>query len=148
MVVTKHLSIKTNGNTQILDITGQVQETVKDSGLQSGIAALFAVGSTAGLTTLEYEPGLVQTDIKAAFERIAPRNDIYAHENTWNDDNGHSHVRAALLGPSLTVPFTDGRLTLGTWQQIVLIDFDTRPRNRTVLCQILGEYNSKNPLKM
>ncbi|MEJ5259639.1 MAG: secondary thiamine-phosphate synthase enzyme YjbQ [Anaerohalosphaeraceae bacterium] len=143
MVITKHLSIKTNGNTQILDTTDQVQQAVNDSGLLSGIAVLFAVGSTAGLTTLEYEPGLVQTDIKAAFERIAPKNDIYAHEDTWNDDNGHSHVRAALLGPSLTVPFTDGRLTLGTWQQLVLIDFDTRPRNRTIVCQILGENDSK-----
>jgi secondary thiamine-phosphate synthase enzyme len=139
MVITKHLSIKTNGNTQILDITGLVQDAVQESGLQSGIAVLFAIGSTAGLTTLEYEPGLVQNDLKAAFERIAPKQEFYAHENTWNDDNGHSHVRAALLGPSLTVPFVDKHLTLGTWQQIVFIDFDTRPRNRTVLCQILGE---------
>lgn len=143
MVITKQLSINTKGNTQILDITGPVQEAVKDSGLISGIAVLFSVGSTAGLTTLEYEPGLVQNDMKAAFERIAPKNEIYAHENTWNDDNGHSHVRAALVGPSLTIPFVDGRLTLGTWQQIVLIDFDTRPRNRTVFCQIVGEKNEK-----
>jgi secondary thiamine-phosphate synthase enzyme len=100
---------------------------------------LFHIGSTAGLTTTEYEPGLADHDLKAAFERIAPEAGSYEHENTWQDDNGHSHVRASLLGPSLAVPFTDGRPTLGTWQQIVLIDFDTRPRTRTVVCQIMGE---------
>lgn len=139
MVFTKHLSVKTKGHTDILDITDRVQDVITESGLLSGIAALFNIGSTAGLTTLEYEPGLVQYDMKALFERIAPENAPYEHEKTWNDDNGHSHLRASLLGPSLTVPFVDGRLTLGTWQQIVLADFDTRPRTRTIVCQILGE---------
>lgn len=146
MVFTKHLSVKTRGNTEILDITDKVQAAITESGLLSGIAALFNVGSTAGLTTLEYEPGLVQYDIKALFERIAPENAPYEHEKTWNDDNGHSHLRASLLGPSLTVPFVDGRLTLGTWQQIVLIDFDTRARTRTIVCQILGEKQKDKPL--
>ncbi|MBP8912884.1 MAG: secondary thiamine-phosphate synthase enzyme YjbQ, partial [Phycisphaerae bacterium] len=99
----------------------------------------FVVGSTAGLTTTEYEPGLANHDLNAAFERIAPQDGFYEHENTWHDDNGHSHVRASLLGPSLSVPFVDGRLTLGTWQQIILIDFDTRNRTRTVVRQIMGE---------
>jgi secondary thiamine-phosphate synthase enzyme len=103
------------------------------------MATFFVVGSTAAITTTEYEPGLVNHDIKAAFEKIAPANGRYEHEETWHDDNGHSHVRASLLGPSLTVPIVDGKLTLGTWQQIVLIDFDTRPRNRQVICQIIGE---------
>jgi secondary thiamine-phosphate synthase enzyme len=97
------------------------------------------VGSTGALTTTEHEPGLANHDLKAAFERIAPEDGQYEHEQTWNDDNGHSHVRASLLGPSLSVPFVDGRLTLGTWQQIILVDFDTRGRNRTIICQIMGE---------
>lgn len=139
MVFTKQLSVKTQGNTQIVDITSKIQAAVAESGLADGIAALFNVGSTAGLTTIEYEPGLVNHDMAAAFEKIAPQNARYEHEETWHDDNGHAHVRASLLGPSLTVPITDGRLTLGTWQQIVLIDFDTRPRTRTVICKIIGE---------
>jgi secondary thiamine-phosphate synthase enzyme len=103
------------------------------------VATLFNVGSTAGITTTEYEPGLANTDIAAAFERIAPEGGLYEHEKTWHDDNGHSHVRATLLGPSLSVPFTEGRLVLGTWQQIILVDFDTRARQRTVVCQLIGE---------
>jgi secondary thiamine-phosphate synthase enzyme len=116
-----------------------VGEAVAGSGLAAGVVTLFHMGSTGGLTTTEYEPGLVNYDLKAAFERIAPEDASYEHEKTWDDDNGHSHVRASLLGPSLSVPFVDGRLTLGTWQQIVLVDFDTRARNRTVVCQIMGE---------
>lgn len=139
MVFTKQLSIRTRGNTHILDITADLQAAVGQSGLANGTATVFNVGSTAGLTTIEYEPGLVNHDMASAFEKIAPQNGSYEHEKTWNDDNGHAHVRASLLGPSLTVPFVDGRLTLGTWQQVVLIDFDTRPRNRTVVCQLLGE---------
>ena len=104
-----------------------------------GTVTLFNVGSTAGLTTIEYEPGLVNHDIDAAFEKIAPANGLYQHEETWHDDNGHAHVRASLLGPSLTVPFADSDLTLGTWQQIVLIDFDTRPRTRKIACSFNGE---------
>jgi secondary thiamine-phosphate synthase enzyme len=112
---------------------------VAGSGLTAGVVTVFNVGSTAGVTTTEYEPGLVNHDLKAAFERIAPEAGQYEHENTWQDDNGHSHVRASLLGPSLAVPFVEGRLTLGTWQQIILVDFDTRARSRTIICQIIGE---------
>ncbi|MFA5239203.1 MAG: secondary thiamine-phosphate synthase enzyme YjbQ [Phycisphaerae bacterium] len=139
MVKTKEIKVKTRGNCDIINITEEAAEAVAQSGILSGIATLFNVGSTAGITTIEYEPGLVNNDIAAAFEKIAPQTGRYEHEETWHDDNGHSHVRAALLGPSLNVPVVDGRLTLGTWQQIVLIDFDTRPRTRTVVCQITGE---------
>ncbi len=107
--------------------------------MKNGIAVAFVIGSTAGLTTTEAEPGLLTHDLKAFFERIAPEDEHYQHEATWGDDNGHAHVRASALGPSLTVPVVEGRLTLGTWQQIVLIDFDTRGRRREVVVQILGE---------
>ena len=100
---------------------------------------LFNIGSTASITTIEYEPGLVNYDINEALEKVAPQNGHYEHEKTWHDDNGHAHVRASLLGPSLVVPFVDGQLTLGTWQQIVLIDFDTRSRTRKIICQLIGE---------
>jgi secondary thiamine-phosphate synthase enzyme len=139
MVVTKKIQVSTNGNNEVLDITPQASNAVAESGVPAGMATLFVVGSTAAITTTEYEPGLVNHDIKAAFEKIAPANGRYEHEETWHDDNGHSHVRASLLGPSLTVPIVDGKLTLGTWQQIILIDFDTHPRNRQVICQIIGE---------
>jgi len=139
MVKTEQLEIRTRGNTHVIDITEEVSRVVSASGLKDGVATLFNVGSTAGLTTTEFEPGLVNHDIAAAFERIAPEAGRYEHEETWHDDNGHSHVRASLLGPSLSVPFVGGRLTLGTWQQIILVDFDTRSRTRTVVCQIMGE---------
>jgi secondary thiamine-phosphate synthase enzyme len=139
MVKTEQLQVRTHGNNQVINITDQVAALVAQCGLRAGVATLFNVGSTAGLTTTEYEPGLANHDLKAAFERIAPEDGYYEHENTWHDDNGHSHVRASLLGPSLSVPFVDGRLTLGTWQQIILVDFDTRARTRTVVCQIVGE---------
>jgi len=139
MVKTEQIQVRTHGNGHVIDITDPVATAVAGSGLTAGVVTLFHVGSTAGLTTTEYEPGLVNHDLKAAFERIAPEDGHYEHENTWHDDNGHSHVRASLLGPSLSVPFVEGRLTLGTWQQIILIDFDTRTRTRTVVCQIIGE---------
>lgn len=139
MVKTEKIQLSTKGNSDIHNITGQVQRILAGSGLSEGTVTLFNVGSTAGITTTEYEPGLAKHDIKAAFERIAPENARYEHEKTWHDDNGHSHVRAALLGPSLSVPVVDGQLALGTWQQIILVDFDTRPRNRTIICQIIGE---------
>jgi secondary thiamine-phosphate synthase enzyme len=139
MVRTEQIQVRTRGNCQVVDITADVRRAVEGCGLRAGVVTLFHVGSTAGITTTEYEPGLADHDLKAAFERLAPEAGHYEHENTWQDDNGHSHVRASLLGPSLAVPFTDGRLTLGTWQQIILIDFDTRPRTRTVVCQIMGE---------
>ncbi len=139
MVKTKKITLKTRGDCDIVDITAQVSDAVKESSLSNGTVTIFNIGSTAAITTIEYEPGLVDHDINAAFEKFAPQNGTYEHEKTWHDDNGHAHVRASMLGPSLTVPFIDRRLTLGTWQQIVLIDFDTRSRNRTVVCQIIGE---------
>jgi len=139
MVKTETLKIQTHGNCHIVDITGEVQSAVASSEMSDGTVTMFNVGSTAGVTTIEYEPGLVEYDIDAAFEKIAPKDGRYEHEDTWHDDNGHAHVRATMLGPSLTVPFCDGHLTLGTWQQIVLVDFDTRSRTRKVICQIMGE---------
>jgi secondary thiamine-phosphate synthase enzyme len=137
MVKTQKIKIKTKGNCDVVDITNHVSEVVSNSEINDGIVTLFNVGSTAGITTTEYEPGLVNYDIAAAFEKIAPENARYEHEETWHDDNGHAHVRASLLGPSLSVPIVDGRLTLGAWQQIILVDFDTRPRTRTVVIQIV-----------
>jgi secondary thiamine-phosphate synthase enzyme len=139
MILTEQLQVQTRGNNHVVDITDPVAAVVGGCGLRAGVATLFVVGSTAGLTTTEYEPGLAEHDLKAAFERIAPADGHYEHEHTWHDNNGHSHVRASLLGPSLNVPFVDGRLTLGTWQQIILVDFDTRARTRTVVCQVIGE---------
>jgi secondary thiamine-phosphate synthase enzyme len=133
------MQVRTKGNCDIIDITPQVVALVAESGIRAGTVTLFNVGSTASITTTEYEPGLVNHDIKAAFEKIAPQDGQYKHEETWNDDNGHAHVRATLLGPSLVVPVVEGKLTLGTWQQIILVDFDTRPRTRQVVCQIMGE---------
>ena len=136
-LVTDAVAVSTRGDSQMLDLTPGVQDLVTRHRFREGQALVFVPGSTAGLTTVEFEPGL-QRDLPAAFERIAPRGVGYAHEATWHDDNGHSHVRASLLGPSLTVPFRHGRLLLGTWQQIVLIDFDTRPRQREVVVQLSG----------
>jgi secondary thiamine-phosphate synthase enzyme len=121
-----------------MDLTTEVAKAVADSEIVSGIATVFVTGSTAGITTIEFEPGLVH-DISTAFERLFPRDLHYRHHERWGDDNGHSHVRASMLGPSLTVPFRDGRLTLGTWQQIILVDFDTSPRTRNYVIQILGD---------
>jgi secondary thiamine-phosphate synthase enzyme len=129
----------TNGNGHILDLTDDVQRAAAESGVRTGQATLLVVGSTAALTTLEFEPGLVNHDIDTALERIAPREARYRHEETWHDDNGHSHVRAALIGPSLALPVLDGAVPLGTWQQVVLVDLDTRPRSRTVVLTIVGD---------
>jgi secondary thiamine-phosphate synthase enzyme len=137
-VTTQTLQFSTRGDSDTRDITREVASSVAASGLRDGIVALFVVGSTAGLTTIEFEPGAV-TDFAGAFERIAPRGIEYKHHVRWHDDNGHSHVRAALLGPSLVVPFSGGTLALGPWQQIILVDFDTRPRNREVVAQLIGE---------
>jgi len=138
MVKTYKIKMQTKGNCQVVDLTPDVRSALADSGVADGAAVLFNIGSTAGITTIEYEPGLASYDMAALFEKIAPANGHYEHEKTWHDDNGHAHVRAGLLGPSLSVPIVDGELTLGTWQQIVLIDFDTRPRTRTVICQIIS----------
>ena len=137
-VITKSLKISTKGNTDILDLTPHVQKAVKEAKIENGIAVVFVPGSTGGITTLEYEPGL-KKDLPAAFERIAPQKIEYAHHETWGDYNGHSHVRSALLGTSFTVPFASSDLILGTWQQIVLVDFDTHPRTRDIIVQVLGE---------
>jgi secondary thiamine-phosphate synthase enzyme len=131
-----HLS--TRGNGHVLDVTGEVQGLVERSGVREGSATVFTPGSTAGVTTIEFEPGLVE-DMAVAFDRLAPRDIPYSHDARWGDGNGFSHVRAALLRASLTVPFAGGKLLLGTWQQIVVIDFDNRPRDRRVLVQVMGE---------
>ncbi len=139
---TNRFEVQTQGNNHVLNITDAVAQAVDRADLASGVATVFVVGSTAGISTTEYEPGLADHDLADAFEGIAPQDATYVHEQTWHDDNGHSHVRATLLGPSITVPVVDGRLTLGTWQQIILIDFDTRPRRREIIVQTLGEARS------
>ena len=131
------ISKETRGDGHTIDLTSELQAAVRESGIQEGIAVLFVIGSTAGLTTMEFEPGLV-SDLQRALEGIAPTHASYAHEARWGDDNGHAHVRASLLGPSLTIPIVQGQATLGTWQQVVLIDFDTRPRQRRVVLQMMG----------
>jgi secondary thiamine-phosphate synthase enzyme len=139
MVKTEKLQISTNGNCHVINITDQVSAAVDRAGLSNGTVTVFNIGSTAGITTTEFEPGLANHDLAAAFESIAPQNARYLHEETWHDDNGHAHVRASLLGPSLCVPVIGASLALGTWQQIILIEFDTRSRQRTVICQMVGE---------
>ena len=132
------IRLKTKGFCDIHDLTGEAQEKISASGIREGQATFFVAGSTTGLTTVEYEPGLVK-DLKELFERIAPQGKYYHHEEAWHDGNGFSHVRASLLKPSLTVPIVDCKLTLGTWQQVVLIDFDNRPRSREIILQVMGE---------
>jgi len=138
VVQTERLSFNTKGNCDIIDITEAVSKKLSSARMKSGIVTMFVVGSTGGLTTVEYEPGLVK-DINELFEKIIPSNKSYHHDETWHDGNGHSHLRASLLGPSLTVPFESGRLLLGTWQQIIFIDFDIRRRNREIILQFIGE---------
>lgn len=137
-VVTKDIILQTKGNCDILDITSQVMKKVEESGVSNGVVTLFISGSTAGITTIEYEPRLL-SDFKSMWDRVIPQNIPYEHNKTWGDGNGHSHVRASMLGASLTIPFIDKRLTLGTWQQIVFLDFDNRPRSRKMVFQIMGE---------
>ena len=138
MIVTQKFEVSTNGQGDARDITENVAAAVAASQTRAGIASVFVVGSTAGITTIEFEPGAI-ADLNGLFERLAPRGGEYRHHLRWGDDNGSSHVRAALLGPSLTVPLADGALTLGTWQQIMLLEFDTRPRRREIVVQIIGE---------
>ena len=138
MVITQEVHLDTQGHCDIQDITSQVARAVGDSGLQAGTVTVFCPGATGGLTTIEYESGAL-VDLQQVLDEIAPPDRDYRHHLRWGDDNGHSHVRAALVGPSLTVPFVDGRLTLGTWQQIVFLDFDTRPRSRRLVLQMMGE---------
>lgn len=136
-IITEHIPIKTRGNADIADLTRHAAERLAHCGLGSGTITFFIPGSTAAITTIEYEPGLLR-DIPELFDQIAPAHRYYHHDETWHDGNGYAHVRAALLGPSLVVPFRAGQMLLGTWQQIVLIDFDNRPRNREVILQIMG----------
>lgn len=138
-VETHEFDMQTLGDSQVLNITDHVVQFVNAGRISEGLVTVFVVGSTAGVTTTEFEPGLVNHDLKAAFENLAPQDARYRHEETWHDDNGHSHVRASLLGPSLTLPLINRKLQLGTWQQIVLIDFDTRPRTRRIVVQVVGE---------
>ena len=138
MIVAKRIATRSQGFCDIIDITRQVMQQVAETGIKSGTVTLFIPGSTAGITTIEYEPGLV-ADLKQMWQRLVPDNIPYAHDRRWGDGNGFSHVRAALLGASLTVPIVNGSLTLGTWQQIVVLDFDNRPRSREIVVQIMGE---------
>jgi len=138
MVATKKISLQTKGHCDIIDITPQVERQIAETNINNGIAIIFVSGSTAGITTIEFEPGLI-TDLQEMWQRIIPENAPYHHDRRWGDGNGYAHVRASLLGASLAVPFNDKRLTLGTWQQIVLIDFDNRPRSRQLILQIMGE---------
>jgi secondary thiamine-phosphate synthase enzyme len=138
MVKTHRLPLSTRGNADVIDITDEILEALDASKLKDGILTLFCPGSTGGLTTIEYEDGAV-ADLQACFDRLVPRDATYHHEKTWHDGNGHAHVRSSLLGPSLTVPFSNGKLTLGTWQQIVFVDFDNRPRKREIVLQFIGE---------
>ena len=138
MVATAQCEVRTTGQGDVRDITEEVAAAVARSGLSSGIVTLAVVGSTASITTIEHEPGAV-ADLGTALERLAPRHGDYRHHERWGDDNGSSHVRAAILGPSITLPFTDGQVELGTWQQIVLAECDTRPRTRRVVVRMLGE---------
>lgn len=137
-VTNRSIQLNTRGNCDIIDITSEVAREVSNSGISSGTATIFIVGSTAGVTTIEFEPGLL-ADFKDMWERVLPRNIPYQHDRAWGDGNGHSHVRASLLSASLTIPFVNKKLTLGTWQQIVIIDFDNRPRSREIIIQVIGE---------
>ena len=138
MVVTKQISLQTKGNCDIIDITPQVEQQLAETDINNGTATLFVAGSTAGISTIEFESGLL-SDFQSMWERNIPQNIPYDHDRRWGDGNGHSHIRASLLGASLVVPFNDKRLTLGTWQQIVLVDFDNRPRSRQIILQIMGD---------
>ena len=138
MVITRQISLRTKGNCDIADITPEVAQEVAQSDTNSGTVTVFVAGSTAGVTTIEYEPGLIE-DLQSLWERLAPRDITYQHDRRWGDGNGHSHVRASLLGASLVVPFHNKKLILGTWQQIIVVDFDNRARSRQVILQIMGE---------
>ncbi len=138
MIQTVSIQLTTRGNADAQDITTQIAQAVQASKIQSGVVTVFCPSSTSAVTTIEYESGCLQ-DLRCLFDEIIPPNRDYAHNARWGDGNGHSHVRAALLGASLTIPFVDGRLTLGAWQQVIYVDFDTRPRNRQLALQIMGE---------
>lgn len=132
------LFLTSQGNTDIIDISQKVQECIGSSGLHNGVVTIFSPSSTSGITTIEYEPGVLE-DLRRIFNEIVPKENNYRHDEAWHDGNGYSHIRAALLKASLSIPLMDGKLTLGTWQQIVFIDFDTRPRKREIIIQVIGE---------
>ena len=138
MVVTKRIGLQTKGHCDIIDITPQVEQQVAETNINNGTATLFVAGSTAGISTIECESGLI-SDFQSMWERVIPTDIPYDHDRRWGDGNGYSHVRASLLGASLVIPFNDKRLTLGTWQQIVLVDFDNRARSRQIILQIMGD---------
>jgi secondary thiamine-phosphate synthase enzyme len=137
-VLSDTIQLHSEGEGDIIDLTTQLSNIVKDSEIKNGTVTIFVSGSTAAVTTIEYEQGLVH-DFPEMLSRIAPRDIGYEHDNTWHDGNGHSHVRSSLIGPSITIPIIQGKLTLGTWQQVVLLEMDTRSRTRTVILQIMGE---------
>ncbi len=138
MVVTKKISLQTKGDCDIINITPQVEQQVAEANINNGTATLFVDGSTAGISTIEFEPGLL-SDFESMWQRNIPQNIPYDHDRRWGDGNGHSHIRASLLGASLVIPFNDKRLTLGAWQQIIVVDFDNRPRSRQIILQIMGD---------
>ena len=138
MVITKEINLQSKGQCDIIDITSQVKQQVTGAGIENGTVTLFVIGSTAGLTTIEYEPGVL-SDFSNMWDRLVSQDIGYDHDRTWGDGNGYSHVRASLLGPSLVIPFTSKKLSLGTWQQIVFVDFDNRPRSRQVVAQFMGD---------
>ena len=137
-VITKAIKINSKGENDMVNITDQTLKAIHETNLKDGIVTVFVSGSTGAITTIEYEPGL-RSDFPKMLNRIVPRNIDYEHDKTWHDGNGHSHVRASLIGPSLTIPFKDGNLILGTWQQIVFFELDTRSRERTITIQMIGE---------
>jgi secondary thiamine-phosphate synthase enzyme len=138
MVIGKRIDVQTKGHCDLIDITRQVAEQISESGVDNGTVTLFVAGSTAGLSTIEFESGLL-SDFQDMWQRTVPQDITYRHDQRWGDGNGFSHVRASLLGASLVVPFINKKLTLGTWQQIILVDFDNRPRSRQIVLQIMGE---------
>ena len=138
MVKTGSIQLSTRGNADVKDITTEIARVINASEIRNGTVTIFCPSSTSALTTIEYESGCV-SDLRRLFDEIVPQNRDYAHNARWHDGNGHSHVRAALLGPSLTIPFVEGSLTLGTWQQVIYVDFDVRARHRELVLQIIGE---------
>lgn len=138
MIINQKIALHTKGDCDIIDVTSEIERRISDAGISTGTVTVFVPGSTAGITTIEFESGVL-SDLKAMWDRIVPKNLTYAHDRRWGDGNGYSHVRASMLGPSLTIPLMNGKIMLGTWQQVVLVDFDNRPRSRQIVLQIMGE---------